>query len=182
MAPQPYELLYEVHNPVEADILADLLASHEVDARVLGSRDGNLIGVGQNILAIRIEVPVSQREAAAEVLEAFLREDGAEQLRDEGLLDDDDDGPVEPTEGPPPLWSYWGSRLATAGVVVSGIWGWSAVPAALVGCSLAAFGMVVSETSILRARGTQRRRGDLFLAVSGFGLCLGILLWRHVGR
>lgn len=64
---QTFELLYEVHNPVEADILADLLRGNDVTVRLLGSRDANILGVGQNILALRLEVPVSQLETASKI-------------------------------------------------------------------------------------------------------------------
>ena len=91
MTDDRFELLYELHSPVEAEILSDLLRENDVTVRRPASIDANLLGVGQNIIAYRIEVPVGQRDTASQVLQQFLQGDGEEHLREEGLLDDEED-------------------------------------------------------------------------------------------
>lgn len=67
-------------------MLGDLMRENGMSARVLGTRHGAVIGVGQNILQMHIEVPQSQAGEATDFLEAYFRGDGA--LEDEAELAD----------------------------------------------------------------------------------------------
>lgn len=168
---QTFELLYEVHNPVEADILADLLRGNDVTVRLLGSRDANILGVGQNILALRLEVPVSQLETARRVLDEFLKEGGAEHLRHEGLLDDADEADAH-LESTRPVWGMLAPLVGLLGAAVCGLgFARSSGGAVLVGTTLAAFSVAVAQMSILRSRGAGRRKRDLAFTVLCLALC-----------
>ena len=70
--PDEFQTIHRTSDPIEAEILADLLAQRGIDARVLGTRHGALIGVAQHILQLRIEVPPHQAAAACELVDAYL--------------------------------------------------------------------------------------------------------------
>src|SRR5262245_48004052 len=63
--------VYQTTDPIQAEMLADVLLQERVDARLLGTRNASLLGVGQNIVRLRIEVPESQVAQAVAVVEAW---------------------------------------------------------------------------------------------------------------
>lgn len=91
---EKYVIVHRSYDPVQSDLLGDILRENGILARVLGTRNGAVIGVGQNILQMHIEVPQSQAGEATDFLEAFFATDGeqllAEQFPDEG--DEGDEG------------------------------------------------------------------------------------------
>jgi hypothetical protein len=86
-----YVIVCRTYDAIQADMLGDLLRENGIAARVLGTRHGALIGVGQNILQLHIEVPRSQAGEATDFLEAFFQGDGADLLREAVGTDDADD-------------------------------------------------------------------------------------------
>jgi hypothetical protein len=90
-----YVIVCRTYDAVQADMLGDLLRENGIAARVLGTRHGALIGIGQNILQLHIEVPRSQAGEATDFLEAFFQGDGADLLREAVGAADDDDGDEE---------------------------------------------------------------------------------------
>jgi hypothetical protein len=89
-----YVIVCRTYDSVQADMLGDLLRENGIAARVLGTRHGALIGVGQNILQMHIEVPQSQAGEATDFLEAFFQGEGADLLRD-AIGFEGDEEPVE---------------------------------------------------------------------------------------
>jgi hypothetical protein len=95
--------VYQTTDPIQAQMLTDVLVQEGLDARLLGTRNAPLLGVGQNIIRLRIEVPESQVAAAAALVEAWetappLAEDadvGAAAYDDEDSDDDADDADDE---------------------------------------------------------------------------------------
>ena len=86
-----YVIVHRTFDPIQADIIGQIMRENGIAARVLGTRHGAVIGVAQNILQQHIEVPASQAGEATDFLEVFLAGDGAELLRDEHGLDCTDD-------------------------------------------------------------------------------------------
>lgn len=78
---EKYVIIHRTSDPFQADILGDLLRENGIAARVLGTRHGAAIGVGQSILQQHIEVPQSQAGEATDFLESFFANDG---VHDEG--------------------------------------------------------------------------------------------------
>jgi hypothetical protein len=90
-----YVIVCRTYDAVQADMLGDLLRENGIAARVLGTRHGALIGVGQNILQMHIEVPQSQAGEATDFLEAFFQGEGAELLHEATGFEGDEE-PAEP--------------------------------------------------------------------------------------
>jgi len=90
-----YVTVFRGYDPIQTELLGELLRDGEIDARVTGTRNGALVGVAQNILEISIQVPRSQAAAAADFLEAYFESDGEalleEQMGETWAADDDDD-------------------------------------------------------------------------------------------
>lgn len=97
-------IVHRSFDQVQAEMLGEVLRDAGIDARVLGTRSGAQIGVGDVILRLNIEVPAAQEAQAREMLAAFLAGDGADLLRAEGHMPEDtaepgDDDPA-PRETP----------------------------------------------------------------------------------
>ncbi|HWM87701.1 MAG TPA: hypothetical protein VNO33_17730 [Kofleriaceae bacterium] len=75
-----FVIVHRSYDPIQADLLGDLLRDAGVTARVTGTRSGALIGVAQNILEVHIAVPESQAGQATDFLEAYF---SAETVDDE---------------------------------------------------------------------------------------------------
>jgi hypothetical protein len=94
--------VHRTYDPIQADLLGDLLRDAGIAARVLGTRSGAAIGVGQNILEAHIAVPEDQAGPATDFLEAYFTGDGrdleAELLAAAGAPEEDED---EEEEGEP---------------------------------------------------------------------------------
>lgn len=103
--------VHRSYDPIQTELLGDLLRENNIAARVLGTRNASIIGVAQNIVQTHIEVPESQAGAATDFLEAYFASEpefpdadqdfgdvDAEQPDDEGTADDDDlSQPLRPT-------------------------------------------------------------------------------------
>jgi len=55
-------------NPTEGEMMIQVLRDHDIECRLIGTRDAALIGVPQHVLPLRIEVPSSQLKPARELL------------------------------------------------------------------------------------------------------------------
>ena len=94
-----------VHRSYDAlllDHLGEMLRDAGVAAKVLGTRDAAIIGVGSSITELNISVPESQAAEATDFLEAFFADEGEALLAQEGLLDEEDEDEDE-DDGPAPL-------------------------------------------------------------------------------
>jgi Putative prokaryotic signal transducing protein len=89
-----FVIVHRTYDPIQADILGDLLRSAGVNARVTGTRSGALVGVAQNIIEVHIAVPESQAGDATDFLEAYF---SAETVDEEGSrpADEEEDAEVE---------------------------------------------------------------------------------------
>jgi|GEM_PF-4550381 len=87
-------VVHRTYDPIQAELLGDLLRDAGLAAQVIGTRSGAAIGAGQVIFQLYIQVPAEQAGQALDFLEAYFEQDGAELLRAEGLMDDD--GEAEP--------------------------------------------------------------------------------------
>lgn len=97
---EKYIIVHRTSDPFQADLLGDLLRENGIAARVLGTRHGAAIGVGQHILQRHIEVPQSQAGAATDFIESFFEGDGADLLREQaGLELDNEEEPEDPDAG-----------------------------------------------------------------------------------
>lgn len=104
-----YVIVHRSYDPIQAELLGELLRDADVSARVTGTRSGAMIGVGQNILEVQIAVPSDQAGQATDFLEAYFSDEAfaaADQLdagdeADEQPGDEDEaeaaaDRPVRP--------------------------------------------------------------------------------------
>ena len=113
-----FVIVHRTYDPIQAELLGDLLRDAGVAARVTGTRSGAAIGVGQNILEVSIAVPEAQAGEATDFLEAYFQhgEQGASDLdpADQG----EDEGEDSRTPGDRPLRPLFaaGSAFITFGV------------------------------------------------------------------
>lgn len=129
-----FQTIHRTSDPIEAEILGDLLVQHGLDARVIGTRHGALIGVAQHILALRVEVPGHQVKEACEVVDAYLAEHRAEATESDIVRGTDEPAAAEPPRLRPVLAAgiapifpggghFYARRPASAFVVVLGYLG-----------------------------------------------------------
>ena len=117
-----FVIVHRTYDPIQAELLGDLLRDAGVAARVTGTRSGAAIGVGQNILEVSIAVPEAQAGEATDFLEAYFQhsEEGAGDLELAAQGEDDDEGEGEEsgTAGERPLRPLFaaGSAFITFGV------------------------------------------------------------------
>src|SRR5688572_6521463 len=87
---EAFVTVYRTADPVRAEMLADVLRQEGLVARVIGTRNGALIGVAQGVLALRIEVPAQQASEAAAALEAYDQAAEAAVEGEAGAPEDDE--------------------------------------------------------------------------------------------
>ncbi|HKE18858.1 MAG TPA: DUF2007 domain-containing protein [Kofleriaceae bacterium] len=100
--PGRFVIVHRTYDPMQADMLRDLLGEAGVPVRVTGTRSGAIIGVAQNILEVTLAVPESQAGQATDFLEAFFSTGGDGAAADsasalpgrdaDGAAPEDDDG------------------------------------------------------------------------------------------
>ena len=71
-----FVIVHRTYDPIQADMLGELLRDAGLAARVTGTRSGALIGVAQNILEVHIAVPESQAGPATDFLEEYFASAG----------------------------------------------------------------------------------------------------------
>ena len=71
-----YVIVHRTSDPIQAELLGELMHNNGIAVRVLGIRYGASVGVGQYLLPMRIEVPESQAGLATDFLEAYFEQDG----------------------------------------------------------------------------------------------------------
>lgn len=121
-----YVIVHRSYDPIEADLLGDLLRDAGVSARVTGTRSGAMIGVGQNILEVQIAVPSEQAGQATDFLEAYFSDeaiasasaalDDASAAAGEAGEDDEDDESEAVADRPVRPLLAAGSAFLTFGV------------------------------------------------------------------
>jgi hypothetical protein len=74
--PGRFVIVHRTYDPLQADMLRDLLGDAGVPVRVTGTRSGAIIGAAQNILEVTLAVPESQAGEATDFLEAFFSTGG----------------------------------------------------------------------------------------------------------
>jgi hypothetical protein len=82
-----FTAVYRSINPVEAEIIENMLREEGFTAHLIGTRTGALIGVSDFILKLRIEVPEAESEAAAALVQDLLN---SEKISD--VTEDAEDG------------------------------------------------------------------------------------------
>jgi Putative prokaryotic signal transducing protein len=93
-------VVFRTKDPVEGEILVDLLRREGLSARLLGTRNAALLGVAANVFDLKIEVPDEDAEEAAEVIDAYVKGERAPpDERDPAEKDLDDADPAD--EEPP---------------------------------------------------------------------------------
>ncbi len=70
----PAAVIYRSGDPMQAQMIAESLLEAGFDARLLGTRNAALLGVGQMLFEQRIEVPEAQAEAAAALVSSLVDE------------------------------------------------------------------------------------------------------------
>lgn len=88
---EPFVIVHRTYDPIQADLVGDLLRDAGIAARVVGTRSGASIGVGQVIMEVHIAVPQSQAGQATDFLEAFLASDASAAADTGSAADDADD-------------------------------------------------------------------------------------------
>ena len=86
----PYVTVFSSYDPVLPQLLGDLLQRNDIPVRLLGTRSGAAIGVGQVIAEQHLQVPSSRAVEATSVLEAFVDEP----LEADEPHEDDGDAPA----------------------------------------------------------------------------------------
>jgi hypothetical protein len=112
-------IVHRTYDPIQADLLGDLLRDAGMAARVTGTRSGAAIGVGQNILEVSIAVPAEQAGEATDFLEAYFAAEPVEDPAAEVEADEDDEEPDDDAAaGERPLRPMFaaGSAFITFGV------------------------------------------------------------------
>ena len=83
---EPFVEIYRSTDPVEAEMVNEILCAEGIDARLLGTRVASLLAAAPHIFEQRIEVPGSQESAASTVVAELMREeqpDGAGPTQDD---------------------------------------------------------------------------------------------------
>ncbi|HUS69027.1 MAG TPA: hypothetical protein VMZ28_31035 [Kofleriaceae bacterium] len=111
---EPFVIVHRTYDPIQADLVGDLLRDAGIAARVVGTRSGASIGVGQVIMEVHIAVPQSQAGQATDFLEAFLASDAPATDADADPDSDSDPDPATERELRPMFAA--GSAFLTFGV------------------------------------------------------------------
>ena len=77
-----YVIVHRTYDPIQADLLGDILRDAGIAARVTGTRSGAAIGVAQNILEVSLAVPEEQAGQATDFLEAYFSGEGQDPAED----------------------------------------------------------------------------------------------------
>lgn len=67
-----YQTVHECSDPIEGEMLEDILTQNGLSPRLLGTRMASLVGAAQHIFTLKLEVPESQVKQAEEQIRAFL--------------------------------------------------------------------------------------------------------------
>lgn len=113
---EPFVIVHRTYDPIQADLVGDLLRDAGIAARVVGTRSGASIGVGQVIMEVHIAVPQSQAGQATDFLEAFLASDAPATDADADADPDSDSDPDPATERELRPMFAAGSAFLTFGV------------------------------------------------------------------
>jgi len=184
--------VHQTYSPVEADMLGDVLRGEGIEARVVGTRYGSVIGAGENVCQVRIEVPPEQYDRAAELIDSIV-DAGEDLLADQA---DDDEEERDAAEPAPLRWmlavgcsfaviipaaGHLYARRRWVWLVLLGAWIWSLMQAFQLDWSSARIGLVglglvlavdiVGGVVGVRAYNLGRRPGTLFQL--GYGAALG---------
>lgn len=165
--PADYVTVHRTYDPLQADILGDLLRENGVAARVLGTRHGAVIGVGQVILQMHIEVPAEHAGEATDFVESFLRGDGLIEP-DEAVSpadEHDDDVITRPEAGRSPLLAAGSVLLLFGGGHLYAQRYWTA--AVLAVGQILAFSRLASQSWAVAASGAAMFSLVLLLDLAG---------------
>jgi len=72
---ESFVVVYRSHDPLQTEMLTELLQQQGFDARHIGSRHAASFGAGQVAFEQRIEVPPHQAESAEEVIRVAVDAD-----------------------------------------------------------------------------------------------------------
>lgn len=85
--------IYRSYDPIQTQILVDILRDNNVEARKIGTDGAAGIGVGPSIIQVHIETPASQAKEAEEFIKLYLEGDGSLESKDDSE-DDSSKGKV----------------------------------------------------------------------------------------
>jgi hypothetical protein len=113
-----FVIVHRTYDPMQADMLGELLREAGVFARVTGTRSGALIGAAQNILEVHLAVPESQAGQATDFLEAYLAATPVAEGQGDDISEGGRDGDGAHSPAPRPLRPLLaaGSAFLTFGV------------------------------------------------------------------
>lgn len=103
---EEYVEIYRGSAPVEAQMLEDVLSREGFEPRLIGTRNAALVGGGQSIFSMRIEVPASMAEEARGLVESLVNDSVDIPWGEEGYPDvlpldsDEEDREVESVDRP----------------------------------------------------------------------------------
>jgi hypothetical protein len=99
-----FVIVHRSYDPIQAEMLGEILRDAAIAARVLGTRSAAQVGVGPSAMQVHIEVPASQAGPATDFLESYFAGGGERLLEEAGVIGYEPD-PEENAEeqGEPPL-------------------------------------------------------------------------------
>jgi hypothetical protein len=90
-------IVYDGVDPIEAEMLADILDQNGIEPRLLGTRNAALLGAGQHIFRLRIEVDEDDAAEAQEVVAALLQfQQSEESVDSDDIKPSVDETPFKP--------------------------------------------------------------------------------------
>ena len=74
---EEYVAIYRSSSTVQTNLIENILLNEGIAVRVIGTRRGGSVGIGQNICSCRFEVPAEDAERSRELLEHLVDGDYA---------------------------------------------------------------------------------------------------------
>jgi len=74
---EEYVAIYRSSSTVQTNLIENILLNEGIAVRVIGTRRGGSVGIGQNICSCRFEVPVEDEARSRELLEHLVDGDYA---------------------------------------------------------------------------------------------------------
>ncbi len=74
---EEFVAIYRSSSPVQTNLIENILLNEGIAVRVIGTRRGGSVGIGQNICSCRFEVPAEDAERSRELLRHLVDGDYA---------------------------------------------------------------------------------------------------------
>jgi hypothetical protein len=112
-----FSRIHQTQDPIEAQMICELLSNNEIPARSIGTQNAAMIGAAQIIMKIFIEVPTSDQEQATELIESFFDNQNYD---DPEMLKVLEEEALAATPPPPPNWSLSMKQMSILMAVIFG--------------------------------------------------------------